>query len=261
MTTVKAILSSFPYTYPSSPPRHSRISNQRKRTRVLVACSSNDTGSSPQNPEGDEKTQDLLAKIAHLQAQKVRLTDYLDERSAYLTQFAEEANTEFDAIAEDTLKGLDQAEERIMQNLRAFEESMGSNKAEIERSERELADFEEQMEKDRNDGLFFKSLGKAAPERQEFQRAKAKEEVQKLKEVTSKSTQMGIRKNIYLLLLGLLTLSVVDYVSSFPKLDWRKASFLGAVLLALLAQFLYEQTMSSEPIKPEEIEEETERED
>jgi hypothetical protein len=29
-----------------------------------------------------------------LQAQKVRLTDYLDERSAYLTQFAEEANAD-----------------------------------------------------------------------------------------------------------------------------------------------------------------------
>uniref|UniRef100_A0A6N2MN64 Uncharacterized protein n=1 Tax=Salix viminalis TaxID=40686 RepID=A0A6N2MN64_SALVM len=36
-----------------------------------------------------------------LQAQKVRLTDYLDERSAYLAQFAEEANAEFDKIGED----------------------------------------------------------------------------------------------------------------------------------------------------------------
>ncbi|KAJ6755789.1 8-AMINO-7-OXONONANOATE SYNTHASE [Salix purpurea] len=36
-----------------------------------------------------------------LQAQKVRLTDYLDERSAYLTQFAEKTKAEFDKIGED----------------------------------------------------------------------------------------------------------------------------------------------------------------
>ena len=35
--------------------------------------------------EGDSRKQELLARIAMLQAQKVRLTDYLDERSAYLS--------------------------------------------------------------------------------------------------------------------------------------------------------------------------------
>lgn len=48
-----------------------------------------------------------------LQAQKVRLTDYLDERSAYLTQFAEEANAEIDQIGENALKELDEAGTRV----------------------------------------------------------------------------------------------------------------------------------------------------
>lgn len=48
-----------------------------------------------------------------LQAQKLRLTDYLDERSAFLTQFAEEANAEIDQIGENALKELDEAGSRV----------------------------------------------------------------------------------------------------------------------------------------------------
>ncbi|GKC68696.1 UPF0503 protein, chloroplastic, partial [Tanacetum coccineum] len=68
------------------------------------ALSSNDSdANSPKepSPDGDAKKQELLARIAMLQAQKVRLTDFLDERSAYLTQFAEEANVEFDQVGEN----------------------------------------------------------------------------------------------------------------------------------------------------------------
>jgi len=64
-------------------------------------------------PEGDLRKQELLAKIAMIQAQKLRLTDYLDERSAFLTQFAEEANAEIDAIGENALKDLDDATARV----------------------------------------------------------------------------------------------------------------------------------------------------
>lgn len=48
-----------------------------------------------------------------LQTQKVRLTDFLDERSAYLTQFAEDANAGFDEIGEKAMKELDDAGERV----------------------------------------------------------------------------------------------------------------------------------------------------
>lgn len=52
-----------------------------------------------------------------LQAQKVRLTDFLDERSAFLTQFAEDANAEFDQIGENALKELDEASARVSLSL------------------------------------------------------------------------------------------------------------------------------------------------
>ncbi|XWS55559.1 hypothetical protein CRYUN_Cryun09bG0010500 [Craigia yunnanensis] len=72
-----------------------------------------------------------------LQAQKVRLTDYLDERSAYLTQFDEEANADFDKVGEDALKGLEEPGERIMENIgsqmQAFEETQELNRQEIEK--------------------------------------------------------------------------------------------------------------------------------
>ncbi|KAI9086530.1 hypothetical protein K1719_031614 [Acacia pycnantha] len=48
------------------------------RSSILRLCKSND--SDPQSPppplEGDGRSQELLARIAQLQTQKVRLTDY-----------------------------------------------------------------------------------------------------------------------------------------------------------------------------------------
>lgn len=88
-----------------------RLSNTKNS--FLCLCKPNDSNSEASSPEGDTRKQDLLARIAMLQAQKVRLADYLDERSAYLTQFGEEANAEFDKVGEEALKGLDEASARV----------------------------------------------------------------------------------------------------------------------------------------------------
>ena len=90
---------------------HTRLPNTR--ASILCLCKSNESESQPPQPEGDAQNQELLAQIAMLQAQKVRLTDYLEERSAYLSQFGEEAKAEFDKIGEDALKGLDDASDRV----------------------------------------------------------------------------------------------------------------------------------------------------
>lgn len=84
-----------------------------KHSTNLFLCKSTESDSEPSPPKGDTRKQELLARIAQLQAQKVRLTDFLDERSEYLTQFAEEANSEFDKIGDDALKGLDEASDRV----------------------------------------------------------------------------------------------------------------------------------------------------
>lgn len=88
---------------------------RRKKTFVSFSKYSRNSSS---DGKGDIRQQELLATIALLQTQKLRLTEYLDERSAYLTQFAEEANTEMDQIGENALKELDEAGARVSKLIR-----------------------------------------------------------------------------------------------------------------------------------------------
>lgn len=125
--------------------------------------------------------------------------------------------------------------------MQAFEESAELNRLEIEKNDEELSEFEGQIEKDRNEGLFFKNLRTRTPE----EKAEAKEEMEKIKEVTKESAGSKTRRNIYLALIGLVVIGVADsFISSSP--DWRKVAVLGAILVALIFQYIYEQTMLSE---------------
>lgn len=109
--------------YSMTPTQHAfinRTSHFQRKDLVRCLCKPNDSNSdsdapSPTPPQGDTHQQELLAMIAQLQTQKVRLTDYLDERSAYLSQFAEDANTEIDQVGENALKELDEAGARVCQ--------------------------------------------------------------------------------------------------------------------------------------------------
>ncbi|ESQ49168.1 hypothetical protein EUTSA_v10021354mg [Eutrema salsugineum] len=206
--------------------------------------SDSDSDPDAPKPEGDTRRQELLARIAMLQTSKVRLTDFLDERSDYLTKFAEEANAEFDKVGEDAMKDLDEASSRILENIeskmQAFEESAGLNRLEIEENDNKLAEFEEKIVIDRNEGLFFKSLRDKKPVDAE----KAKEETEKIQEVTKESAGSKARRNVYLGLIGIVVLAIAESFISSP--DWRKVAILGAILIPLLTQFVYEQTLLSE---------------
>ncbi|KAG4925209.1 hypothetical protein JHK87_050749 [Glycine soja] len=181
---------------------------------VLCLCKSNESESQAPQP-GDIRKQELLAQIAMLQTQKVRLTDYFDERSEYLTQFGEEAKAEFDKIGKDALQGLDEASAIITANIESqmveFEESAELNRQEIQEHEKELA----------------------------------KEEAEKIKDVAREKAGSRTRKGFYLLFIGLLTFAIVDSIAS-SSTDWKKIAVLGATLVALVSQFIYEQTMSLE---------------
>lgn len=216
----------------------------------LSVCKSKDEGSSSDSeasqPEGDQRKQELLAKIAMIQVQKLRLTDYLDERSAFLTRFAEEANAEIDAIGENALKDLDNAAARIMESIESrmqeFEESMEINKREAEKRDKELQDLESEIERGRNEGMFFQSFQRRAP----IDKAKAKEETKKITAVAHKNAGSKTRRNVYLALTGLLSFAIAgSFVSGSPP-DWRKVAVLGAIFVALLTQFINEQNMVSE---------------
>ncbi|XP_008785429.1 uncharacterized protein LOC120108854 [Phoenix dactylifera] len=246
MNTLKAIQTSFPP--PNQSFAHGKITASRRQRLILCFCNSKEAGSGSSSPsEGDKRKQELLARIAMLQAQKVRLTDFLDERSAYLTQFAEDATAEFDKIGENALKELDEASSRIMENLenrmQAFEETAEISKQEIEKNERILEDFEDKIERDRNEGLFFKNLREKAPPGKA--EAEAKLEGQKIREVTKESAGSKIRRNIYLALMSLLLVTIGNAVLATPEVEWRKVAALGLIFFGLLAQYIYEQSLSS----------------
>lgn len=242
MIHVKSIRSSLTPTQQASFDRTSCF--RRKKTFISLCKYSRNSDS---DGKGDTRKQELLATIVQLQTQKVRLTEYLDERSAYLTQFAEEANTEMEQIGENALKELDEAGARIMGNIenqmQAFEESVGLNKQEIEENEKKLTEFEGKMEEERNEWLFFKSLRQRRTVA--VDKAKAKEEMEKIKQLSRENAGSTTRKTVYLAFIGLVEVGIADVFISSSS-DWRKGAVLGIILVCLLSQVIYEQSVFSE---------------
>lgn len=131
--------------------------------------------------------------------------------------------------------------ENIESRMQAFEESAHLNRLEIEENDSKLSKFEGQIEKDRNEGLFFKSLRQEVP----VEKAKAKEGTKKVEEIAKETAGSRTRRTIYLGLVGVLIVAIADsFISSSP--DWRKVAVLGAILVGLLTQLGYEQGVSSE---------------
>lgn len=125
-----------------------------------------------------------------------------------------------------------------------FEEFNELNKQEIEESESKVMEIEGQMEVDRNEGMFFKSLGKKGSN---VDKAKAKEEVEKLKDETLEKSGRKTMKNVSLFFIGLLTYGIVGSInfSSLSSTDWKRVAVLGAILVALFSQFIYEQNIDN----------------
>jgi ElaB/YqjD/DUF883 family membrane-anchored ribosome-binding protein len=190
----------------------------------------------------------VLAKIAMLQTQKVRITNFLDERSAYLTKFTKDADSEFDMIGQNAMKELDQIGDQIMERLdskmQAYEETAEMERQEIEMNERVLEDFEDWIEVEKNEGMFFKSLGKKKPKNKEEIKVKAKIEAQKIREITKESAGSKARMNIYLALMTILGLTIANAVFATPEVEWRKVAALGLIFIGLVTQVIYEQDMS-----------------
>lgn len=141
--------------------------------------------------------------------------------------------------------------ENIESQMQAFEESAELNRREIEDNDNKVADFEGQMVNDRNEGMFFKNLGQKKP----TDKAKAKVETERIKDLTKAKAGSKTRKNIYLALMAVIVIAIADSFIS-PSPDWRKVAVLGAILVGLITQFTYEQKLSSELESIEETEKE-----
>jgi len=78
----------------------------RKRSFISASGSEDAEAGSPPPLGGDKRQQEVLA-------QKVRITGFLDERSAYLTKFAKDADSEFDLIGQNAMKELDAVGDQV----------------------------------------------------------------------------------------------------------------------------------------------------
>ena len=138
--------------------------------------------------------------------------------------------------------------ERLDSKMQAFEETAEVQRQEIEMNEKVLEDFEDWIEKEKNEGMFFKSLGKVKPRNKKEIKLKAKVEAQKVKEIAGSKTRM----NIYLGLMAILGLTIANAVFATPEVEWRKVAALGLIFIGLVAQVIYEQDIS--PPKAEKTE-------
>lgn len=136
--------------------------------------------------------------------------------------------------------------------MQAFEESAESSKLEIEKNEQMLAEFEGQIEENKNEGMFFKNLGENTPVDKEKGMKEAIKEAKKIRQTIKESAGQKTRRNIYLALIGVLSIGIVD--SLISSTDYRKALILGVLLFGVLTQVIYEQSIVSETDQSEEAE-------
>lgn len=113
---------------------------------------------------GDEQMQQLLADLVQLQSDKVRVEEFVEQRSKLLTGIAESASAGYERINETAKRNLEAASNKAMQQLDAeadeLERELAASREEIERNEREFDEFEKSVQEKRNAMLFFKQLYK-----------------------------------------------------------------------------------------------------
>lgn len=136
--------------------------------------------------------------------------------------------------------------------MQAFEESAESSKLEIEKNEQILAEFEGLIEENKNEGMFFKNLGEKTPIDKEKGMREAIKEAKKIQQTIKESAGQKTRRNIYLALIGLLSIGIVN--SLISSSDYRKALVLGVLLIGVLSQVIYEQSIASETEQTQEAE-------
>lgn len=137
--------------------------------------------------------------------------------------------------------------ENLDRQMESFQESSQMNRRQIEEGHRELDEFEESIQKDRNEGLFFKNLGDRKQQNPHNKKSlRSEEERRKLIRLTKKAAGSSIRKTVYISLMTLLAATVTaNSVTAFPQINWIKTVPLCLLFLALLGQYVYETRLSS----------------
>lgn len=67
--------------------------------------------------QGDKQVQDILVGMVRLQASKMRVSEFVDDRSKMLSDIADQAKEEYDKIAQDAMRTMDEASSKVSQSL------------------------------------------------------------------------------------------------------------------------------------------------
>ncbi|XP_024375948.1 uncharacterized protein [Physcomitrium patens] len=232
-----------------------RSAGRRTCKRLLVFVSASGQVDEPEDGDGkgDEQVQDMLVGMVRLQAGKMRVTEFVDERSKLLSDIADQAKEEYDKIAQDAMGKMDEASSKIISSVdaeaQAMEEELASARAQMEADSREFDEFEENVDKARSEGLFFKSLYskplKPWSDRTADEKKSIKEEAKIVFNVARKSGSSKTRRFLYGVLIFLLSLSLVEAVSNGEH-PWPKLALYSFILVALVVQLTYESFMASD---------------
>lgn len=135
------------------------------------------------------------------------------------------------------------------EDAQALEDELASARAEIEASDRNLTDFEENVDKARSEGLFFKGLYskplKAWKDQTLEEQNLIKEKAEMVSNVAKKSAVSQSRRFLYGVLIFLLSLTLVESISS-RDVQWPKLALYFLVLVALVVQLSYEKFVASD---------------
>lgn len=136
--------------------------------------------------------------------------------------------------------------DKLESRTQAFEETAELTRQEIESSQKILEEFQEQIVRDKNEGLFFMSLQQKTPQK----KAETEDNTQKLRQLAKETASRRTRRNIYLALMLLMILAVGNAVFAKPEVEWRKVGALMLILFGLLAQLIYENSLSTTADEP-----------
>ena len=129
-----------------------------------------------------------------------------------------------------------------------LEEELASAREQMEKEDRDFEEFEKQVQQSRSRGLFFKSLY-SKPVSTSSLGSKERETIKELQETVSTSRKKAAgsktRRVLYRVLLFLVSLVLVDLALVEEK-DWPKLALYSILCLALIAQLVYEKTLTSE---------------
>jgi hypothetical protein len=131
----------------------------------------------------------------------------------------------------------------------AMEDELAAARAEMEADSRDFDEFEENVDKARSEGLFFKSLYskplKAWNDRTKEEKQAIKEQADAVYNSAKKSGSSKPRRFLYGVLIFLLSLSLVEAVSN-GSYEWPKLALYSFILVALVVQLTYESFVASD---------------